>query len=239
MNTHPSYTLASRPQTSRFLRVWALLVARHVLRRHRSSTDVALIVAMSCFTGIAYHLVVYDDPGDISSFLQVGVLAASIFAISNVFRGEYRLPNFFAFKSHARRTIQLWNVTLICLLMLGFLTQQITVDYSRGWIVLFYCATLAGLIVLRFVMVRVTELAREAGLISTQADLSDRHRREYRRFRQSLRTVDARRHRRRLPLSDAGRRRPHRRRRGAKRSIATSPKRSRACAASSPTRSSC
>ena len=130
-------------------------------------TDVALIVAMSCLTGIAYHLVAYGDPGKSRSFVQVGVLAASIFAISNLFRREYRLPNFFTFKPHARRTIQLWNVTLICLLMLGFLAQ-ISVDYSRGWIVLFYVTTLVALIVLRYVIVRVTALARAAGLLSAQ-----------------------------------------------------------------------
>ena len=104
---------------------------------------------------------------DMSSYVKVGALAASIFAISNIFRGEYRLPNFFAFRPHARRTIQLWNVTLICLLMLGFMAQ-ISVDYSRGWIVLFYFTTLAALIVSRFVIVRVTALARAAGLISAQ-----------------------------------------------------------------------
>jgi Undecaprenyl-phosphate glucose phosphotransferase len=166
MNTHPSYTLASRPETSRFLRGWAVL-SRGTFCSAIFLVDVALIVAMAVFTGIAYHLVAYGDAGNVPLFVQVGVIAASIFAISNVFRGEYRLPNFFAFKPHGRRTIQLWNVTLICLLMLGFLTQ-ITVDYSRGWIVLFYVATLGGLIVSRFLIVRLTALARAAGLISAQ-----------------------------------------------------------------------
>jgi Undecaprenyl-phosphate glucose phosphotransferase len=122
---------------------------------------------MSCLTGIAYHLAVYRNPGNVVSFIQVGVLAATIFAVSNLFRGEYRLPNFCSFKPHAGRTIQLWNVTLICLLTLGFLAQ-ISVDYSRGWVVLFYIDTLAGLIVLRFFVVRVTAAARAAGLISAQ-----------------------------------------------------------------------
>ncbi len=166
MNTHSSYTLASRPQTSRFLRAWAEL-SRGTFSGAIFSTDIALIVAMSCSTGIAYHLVAYGDHGNISSFVQVGVLAASIFAISNLFRREYRLPNFLTFKPHARRTIQLWNVTLICLLMLGFLAQ-ISVDYSRGWIVLFYVATLAALIVLRYIIVRITALARATGLLSAQ-----------------------------------------------------------------------
>jgi FlaA1/EpsC-like NDP-sugar epimerase len=96
------------------------------------------------------------------------VLAASIFAISNLFRGEYRLSNFFAVKPHARRTMQLWNVTLICLLMLGFLTQQQSVHYSRGWIVLFYSIALVALIFERFLIVRVTVRARTAGLLSAQ-----------------------------------------------------------------------
>jgi Undecaprenyl-phosphate glucose phosphotransferase len=166
MNTHQTYSLASSPQSSRVLSTWALL-SGGTFSGAIFLIDVALIVAMSCFTGIAYHLIVYRYPGNIASFVQVGALAASIFAISNLFRGEYRLPNFFSLKPHARRTIQLWNVTLICLLMLGFLSH-IRVDYSRMWIVLFYVATLAALIVLRFVIVRVTALARGAGLISAQ-----------------------------------------------------------------------
>jgi FlaA1/EpsC-like NDP-sugar epimerase len=166
MNTHQNYTLASRPQTNPMLRGWAVH-SRGTFSGAIFLTDVALIVAMSCFTGIAYHLVAYGNRGNISSFVQVGLLAASIFAISNLFRREYRLPNFFSFKPHGRRTIQLWNVTLICLLMLGFLAQ-ISVDYSRGWILLFYVTTLAALMVQRYIIVRATALARAAGLLSAQ-----------------------------------------------------------------------
>jgi Undecaprenyl-phosphate glucose phosphotransferase len=166
MNTHQNYTLASRLQTSPVLRGWAVL-SRGTFSGAIFVTDIALIVSMSCLTGIAYHLVVYGDGGNLSSFFQVGLLAASIFAVSNLFRREYRLPNFFTFKPHGRRTIQLWNVTLICLLMLGFLAQ-ISVVYSRGWIVLFYVTTLVALIVLRYAIVRVTALARSAGLLSAQ-----------------------------------------------------------------------
>jgi Undecaprenyl-phosphate glucose phosphotransferase len=166
MNLNPSYTLASAPQTGRVLRGWASL-SRGTFSTAIFLADIACIVATSCLTGITYFLVVYGDVGDISSYVRLGLLAASIFAISNVFRGEYRLPNFFAFKPHARRTVQLWNVTLICLLLVGFLAQ-VRIDYSRGWILAFYFAALAGLIVLRFLIVRITALARAAGLISAQ-----------------------------------------------------------------------
>jgi Undecaprenyl-phosphate glucose phosphotransferase len=166
MNTLPSYTLASRQEMSRLLRTWAAL-SRGTFAVTFFLLDIALIVAMSCATGVAYTLFAYGDPGDITVFVQVGVLAASIFAVSNAFRGEYRLPNYFSVKPHARRTIQLWNVTLICLLALGFLTQ-LSAAYSRAWIVLFYCVTLAGLLVERFLIVRLTAHARAAGLISAQ-----------------------------------------------------------------------
>jgi len=52
----------------------------------------------------------------------------------------------------AGRIIQVWNVTVICLLMVGFLAQS-SVEYSRAWIVLFYGATLVGLVALRFFIV--------------------------------------------------------------------------------------
>jgi Undecaprenyl-phosphate glucose phosphotransferase len=166
MNTHPSYTLASRPQTGRFLRARAVLL-RGTFAATIFLTDVAFIIAMSCLTGIAYHLAAYGKPGNFTLFIQVGVLSASIFAVSNLFRGEYRLPNFCTFKPHGGRTFQLWNVTLICLLTLGFLAQT-TVEYSRAWIVLFYLATLGGLVALRFFIVRVTAMARATGMISAQ-----------------------------------------------------------------------
>lgn len=182
MNSHQSYTLASRPQTRRVLRVWAVL-SRGTFSGAIFLIDVALIVAMSCITGIAYYLVAYGYPGDIASFAQVGVLAASIFAISNLFRREYRLPNFFSVKPHARRTIQLWNVTLIGLLMLGFLAR-ISVQYSRGWIVLFYITTLADRAALRH------RPHHGAGALGGAAfrptHLPDRHRRKRRRLRQPL-----------------------------------------------------
>ncbi|MFY9761941.1 MAG: undecaprenyl-phosphate glucose phosphotransferase [Xanthobacteraceae bacterium] len=166
MNTQPNYTLVSQPPTSRLLRAWASL-SRGTFSMASFLIDVALIVATSCATGVVYYRVAYGDIDEIARCVQVGLLAASIFTISNVFRGEYRMPNFFAFKPHARRTIQLWNVTLICLLMLGFLAQ-VSVDYSRGWIVLFYFATLTALVVSRFAIVRITALARAAGLVSAQ-----------------------------------------------------------------------
>jgi len=164
MSTVQSYTLA--PQASRLLRRWALL-SHGAVSAVLFLLDVALIVAISCGAGIAYHYFAYGGLGEVSSFIQVGVLAAGIFATSNVSRGEYRLRNFFVFRPHLGRVVHLWNVTLICLLTLWFLTQAST-QYSRAWLVLFYIAALVALIIERFLIVRITKHARYSGLISTQ-----------------------------------------------------------------------
>src|ERR1700733_3219511 len=60
MNTHQNYTLASRPQTNRVLRGWAVL-SRGTFSGAIFLTDVALIVAIATLTGIAYHLVAYGE----------------------------------------------------------------------------------------------------------------------------------------------------------------------------------
>ena len=132
MNFYQSHALTSRIDTSRFLR-WLTTATRTSLMGAFLLVDFAVIVAMSWLTGISYHLLVYQEAGDSINYLKVGLISAVIFVIPNVFRDEYSLPNFFLFRPHLRRSIQLWNVTFVCLLALGFLAQ-ITVVYSRGWI---------------------------------------------------------------------------------------------------------
>src|SRR6266853_1757890 len=154
MNFHQPTVLTSRIDTSRLFRRWTT-VARTTIVGAFLLADLAVIVALSWLTGISYHTIVYQFSGDSINYLKVGLLSAIIFVISNLFRGEYSLPNFFAFKPHLRRTIQLWNVTFIGLLTLGFLAQ-ITVIYSRGWIMLFYALTICALLALRYAYVRMT-----------------------------------------------------------------------------------
>jgi FlaA1/EpsC-like NDP-sugar epimerase len=117
--------------------------------------------------GVSYHLLAYQYAGDTLAYLKVGLVSAIIFVVPNLFRGEYRLSNFFSFRPHLRRSIQLWSVTVICLLVLGFLTQE-TVIYSRGWIILFCCTTIGTLLALRYLYVRITVAGSRAGLISAK-----------------------------------------------------------------------
>jgi Undecaprenyl-phosphate glucose phosphotransferase len=166
MNLHHPHTLTSRIDTRQALRQWTAVTRTSVLGAFLL-TDLAAIVLMSWLTGISYHLMVYQDAGEPINYLKVGLLSAIIFVIPNLFRDEYSLPNFFSFQPHLRRSIQLWNVTFVCLLGLAFLAQ-ITVIFSRGWILLFYSLTLCALLVLRYLYVRITVFCSKAGLVSAQ-----------------------------------------------------------------------
>jgi Undecaprenyl-phosphate glucose phosphotransferase len=166
MNFHQPHVPASRTDTGRFLRR-GTTVARTTVLGAFLLADFAAIVAMSWLSGISYHLIVYQYAGDTVSYLKVGLLSAVIFVIANLFRGEYNLPNFLALKPQLLRSIRLWNVTVIGLLSLAFLAQ-ITIIYSRGWILLLYVLTLCALLALRCVYVQVTVFGSRNGLISAQ-----------------------------------------------------------------------
>ena len=166
MSTVPNYTLASRPETSRIARAWTALV-RNMLPTLILLGDIAVIVSLSCITGIGYHVAVYSEIGDILAFLNVGAFAATIFVVPNMLLHEYRLASFLSLKPHFARAWRLWNITCLCLLVLAFLAKT-TVVYSRGWFVLYYVSTLATLFLLRYLLVQVVLNASRSGLIAAQ-----------------------------------------------------------------------
>jgi Undecaprenyl-phosphate glucose phosphotransferase len=166
MNPHQTFALTSRSGTNDLLRR-RTAVTRTTFVAAAIMADVAIIVTMAALTGIGYHLLIYSEVGDVLSYLEVGLLAAAIFVIPNLFRGEYDLPNFFSFKPHLRRSIRLWNVTFICLLALGFFTQVSGV-YSRAWITLFYALTIGVLLSSRYLFVCTALYGSRAGLMSAQ-----------------------------------------------------------------------
>jgi Undecaprenyl-phosphate glucose phosphotransferase len=166
MNIHQTYSLSSPINVNRFLRRWTSF-SRLVFCGTILLSDIAVIVSMSWLTGASYYFVAYGKIGDVISYLEVGLLSALIFIIANLLRGEYRLQNFLTFKPHLRRSIQLWNVTFICLLTLGFLVK-ITAVYSRGWLILYYASMICTLPVLRWLFVHAAVKGSRLGLLSGQ-----------------------------------------------------------------------
>jgi len=95
------------------------------------AADMLVIIAAAGAPALLYHSLAYENVDGAVNSLAVGVAAASIFALPNVFRREYVLAKYFSCKEHARRSLALWHLTFLCLLALGFLTK-VTDVYSRG-----------------------------------------------------------------------------------------------------------
>jgi Undecaprenyl-phosphate glucose phosphotransferase len=146
---------------------WWTTFARHTVSVAGVFADASVIIALSMLMGAAYHLTVYGDVGPLRSFLGVGATAAGLFVLPGIFRGEYDLPHYLAFRPHLRRAFNYWNVTFVALLALAFLTRLME-DYSRGSMVLFYVAGLPTLLVIRYGLVRTVILGSKVGLVTTQ-----------------------------------------------------------------------
>ena len=166
MNQQINYTLTSRSETRPLPGRWRALAAS-TLTFSSVLVEVIGIIAMSWLSGTLYHLIVYGESGDTSTFLNLGVLTAGIFAIPNLIRGEYKIAAFLEFEPHLRRAFFAWNVTFIVLLAIGFLAK-ITIVYSRGWTLAFYLSTIPVLLLLRYLVVRATRAANSAGLIAAR-----------------------------------------------------------------------
>jgi Undecaprenyl-phosphate glucose phosphotransferase len=147
-------------------RRWTALV-RNAFGPLALMADVLAIVAMAGLSGAIYHASVYGAPGGNSYFLEVGAVAASIFVLPNIFRGEYGLPHYFSFRPHLRRSLRLWHVTFLCLLAIGFVTKM-TDFYSRGATILFYVVGFPAVMLVRFVIVRAVVAGSRVGLVTAQ-----------------------------------------------------------------------
>src|SRR5262245_31114764 len=131
------------------------------------AVDAVAIVATAGLTDAIYHLYVYGDLAEHAYFLQVGVVAASIFMLPNIFRGEYVLANYLSFRPHVRRSLHLWHVTFLCLLAIGFVAKTTDI-YSRGATILFYVLGFPVIMLTRYAVVRAVVAGSRIGLVTAQ-----------------------------------------------------------------------
>jgi len=162
MNIMPKYlTVFASPSR------WWITISRRMVSVIGVVADVLVIVAISCVTGAIYHLVFYDDAGSLADFAEVGLTAATVFVLPGIVHGDYELSHYLSFKPHIRRATTLWNIALLCLLMLGFLIKT-TGDYSRGAIILFYLTGLPAILTVRYALVHAVLLGSKIGLVAAQ-----------------------------------------------------------------------
>jgi Undecaprenyl-phosphate glucose phosphotransferase len=162
MNIMPKYLpiLASPPR-------WWIIIGRRMVGVACVLADALVILTVSCLTGAIYHQLFYDTPGSLADFVEVGLAAATIFVLPGIVHAEYELSHYLSFKAHVRRATTLWNITLLCLLMLGFLIKS-TEGYSRGAIILFYVTGLPSILLMRYAVVRSVIVGSRMGLVAAQ-----------------------------------------------------------------------
>ena len=95
------------------------------------------------------------------------MLGAAVYTVANTARGDYRLGNFLGGKVNSRRILIHWHGTFFCLLAVGFLAQ-LSMIYSRAWIVLFYGSGLLVLVPIRRLLTRATLYASRIGIVSAK-----------------------------------------------------------------------
>jgi Undecaprenyl-phosphate glucose phosphotransferase len=128
------------------------------------AADIAIIIAMFCVIGIVYHLAMHRQVVGPFTFLNVGLLAACTFSITSLVRGDYAIANILFVRSRFLQIVDLWNLTFILLLVLGFITKSVE-HYSRGTFLLIYVLTPSVLTALRSTIARFALKASESGLI--------------------------------------------------------------------------
>src|SRR5262245_26418859 len=85
--------------------------ARYAVSVASVVADVAVMVGLCVAIGWVYHRVAYDAVEPLRTFASVGIMAASLFVLPGIVRGEYDLAHYLDFKPHLRRAFTYWNVT--------------------------------------------------------------------------------------------------------------------------------
>lgn len=131
------------------------------------ATDAATILLLSIGTGVLYHRILYGESGVVSNYVQVGILAGWLYLIVNAYRFEYSVTKYLEFKKHPERIVRTWNLTFVCLIMLGFLTKTTDV-HSRGWLILFYASAIPAIAIVHALFVRAVMAGSQIGLLAAK-----------------------------------------------------------------------
>ena len=129
------------------------------------ATEALVTVAVAAATGIAYHLAVYDVVGDVSSYVEVGCLAALFYMLPFLFRDEYRLHAYAEGRRNSGRLFAVWNYTFLCIALIGFLAK-VAGETSRGWVVLFYLIGLMATLAVPAFVTRVLQQLLKSGRVT-------------------------------------------------------------------------
>ena len=130
-------------------------------------SDLIVIVCASVITGVAYHLVFFDQIGPVGSFLAVGLLTYLNFSAILAARAAYRPQNLANFAKQVRQTTATWILVFGVLTAAAF-SLKVGEQYSRGAIMMFCAAGLGAIIGWRYLIARFIANALSGGTFAEQ-----------------------------------------------------------------------
>ena len=114
-------------------------------------TDAAVVVGLSVATSYLYHLIFYDQRIALSGYAGVGVIAALVYTLPFISRGDYSVQGILSKRHGAYQVALNWLLTYYCLAVIGYYSKT-TAQFSRGWLLVFFLAGLVALVVAKRVI---------------------------------------------------------------------------------------
>ena len=143
-NIFPSYALRSSGASRSIFQY----IPYQRIGAFTAGCDVALIVATSVATGIAYHWFFFKGEGDVGAFLAVGSYSALIFVLICRLFGLYRPTALLSAGRQIRGSAVAWGAVLLFVTSVFFLLKS-GANYSRGATIAFGAFGFAGILAFR------------------------------------------------------------------------------------------
>jgi Undecaprenyl-phosphate glucose phosphotransferase len=129
--------------------------------------DFVAVLALVGAASLVYHLFAYGHSGDDGLTLELAVFIASIFVFTNLLQRRYRLTRYLSPKGQMLEAFNVWNVTIVAFIAVGFLAKVID-NYSRAVVLIAYLAGVPLIAIVRHWLVRAVSSASKTGRIACQ-----------------------------------------------------------------------
>jgi Undecaprenyl-phosphate glucose phosphotransferase len=129
--------------------------------------DVIAVLAIVVTASVSYHLVAYQHLGGFEVTLELAVFISAIFVFTNLLQRRYRLTRYLATKGQMVEAFNVWNVTMVAFIAIGFLAKVVD-NYSRAVVLITYIAGIPLIALARWWVVKIVSVASKTGRISAQ-----------------------------------------------------------------------
>ncbi len=140
---------------------------RHWVAPATAAIDALVVVGIVHLASVAYHLGVYDHPGNPQITAELAGMLAAIFVFTNLLRGRYQVANYLTAQGQVAAAVAVWNITMIAFIAIVFLAKIVD-QYSRAVVLATYLTGIPLVTLARIGIVRAISVASRNGRITTQ-----------------------------------------------------------------------